>query len=295
MTVIELIQEFGTEEACLEYLEGVRWPDGVECPHCNGRHIKKLSTRREYQCNECRKQFSVTAGTIMHRSRLSLTKWVVAVHLIASAKKGISACQLQRHLGVQYRTAWTLLHRIRTAMKEDTLASKMAGTIEVDETYIGGKERGIGPGRPGKKSKKVPVMGLKKRGGQIRCEVVPDVSMPTVLDVIRRNVESGETVITDEYVSYRRVGQEYIHSCINHSIKYVDGEIHTNGVENFWSLLKRGIVGSYHHVSPKYLPLYLDEFVSRFNARDLENGDYVEKVLKGCVKSSNGQFADSDA
>lgn len=224
----------------------------------------------------------------MHRSRLSLTKWIVAVHLIGSAKKGISACQLQRHLGIQYRTAWTLLHRIRLAMKEDTLTSKMTGTIEVDETYIGGKEKGIGPGRPGKKSKKVPVMGLKKRGGQIRCEVVPDVSTPTVLDVIRRNVESGETVITDEYVSYRKVGAEYIHACINHSIKYVDGEVHTNGVENFWSLLKRGIVGSYHHVSPKYLPLYLDEFVSRFNARHLENGDYVEKVLEGCVAKLNG-------
>ena len=223
----------------------------------------------------------------MHNSKLSLTKWVVATHLIASAKKGISACQLPRHVGVQYRTAWTLLHRIRLAMKEDTLTSKMAGTVEVDETYIGGKERGIGPGRPGKKSKKVPVMGLKERGGSIRCEVVPDGSTPTVLDVIRRNVESGETVITDEYVSYRKVGAEYIHACINHSIKYVDGEIHTNGVENFWSLLKRGIVGSYHHVSPKYLPLYLDEFVSRFNARDLGNGDYVEKVLGGCVTQNS--------
>ena len=132
-------------------------------------------------------------------------------------------------------------------------------------------------------------MGLKERGGPIRCEVVPDVSTPTVLDVIRRNVESGETVITDEYVSYRQVGAEYIHSCINHSIKYVDGEVHTNGVENFWSLLKRGIIGSYHHVSPKYLPLYLDEFVSRFNSRHLENGDYVEKVLEGCVTRLNGQ------
>lgn len=165
----------------------------------------------------------------------------------------------------------------------------MAGTIEVDETYIGGREKGLGPGRPGKKSKKVPVMGLKRRGGQIRCEVVENVNTQSVMDVIEHHVEKGETVITDYLPSYRLVGLDFIHSRINHSIKYVDGEIHTNGVENFWSLLKRGIVGSYHHVSPKYLPLYLDEFVSRFNARHLENGDYVEKVLEGCVKGLNGQ------
>lgn len=275
MNLIDITEQFATEDACLGYLEKMRWPAGVGCLKCGSTKVKALEikkgkrgrARRIYQCLEqpCRHQFTATAGTIFHDTHLPLRKWFMAIALICDAKKGMSANQLKRHLKVQYRTAWHMCHRIREAMIENP-GGPLTGIVEVDETYVGGKyDRRRKKGPKGQQ----PVVGLIERGGKVQTYTIPTPSKTVLVGVIKdRIAPNAELVITDQLTSYKTVGKTHRHAVINHIREYVRGNIHTNTIENFWSLLKRGIIGSYHKVSVKHLPRYLAEFSYRFNNRD---------------------------
>jgi transposase-like protein len=267
MDLVKLIDQFGSEDKCREYLEELRWPEGVECPRCEGRTISRLSRRRQFECDGCRYQFSVTAGTVFHDSHLPLWKWFLAIYIVSESKKGVSSKQLQRMLGVSYKTAWYLSHRIRDAMGDDE-QPLLRGIVEIDETLVGGKRPGYGAGYRGNKS---TVVGAIERGGEIRLRVVPNRSRENLHGFIRAVVaDEAEALHTDEFVSYRGIGDEDTrHETVEHRAEeYVRGDVHTNGIESAWSLLKRSIIGSYHHVSVKHLPSYLDEMEFRFNRRD---------------------------
>ncbi len=267
MDLPALIEKFGSEEKCRAYLEELRWPDGVACPRCEGRTISRLRRRQQFECDGCRYQFSVTAGTLFHDSHLPLWKWFLAIYIISESKKGVSSKQLQRMLGVSYKTARYLSHRILDAMGDDE-QPLLRGIVEIDETLIGGKRPGYGAGYKGNKS---TVVGALERGGEIRLRVIPNRSREQLHGFIRATVsDEAEALHTDEFVSYKGIGDANTrHETVEHrSEEYVRGIVHTNSVESAWSLLKRSIIGSYHHVSVKHLPAYLDEMEFRFNRRD---------------------------
>ncbi len=267
MNLVELVDRFHDEDKCRAYLEAQRWPDGLECPRCGGKTISRIQKRRQLDCDSCRYRFSVTAGTIFHDSHLPLWKWFLAVYLIVESKKGISANQLKRTIGVSYKTAWYLSHRIRAALKEVD-AQLLKGIIETDETFVGGKVEGMGRGYT---NNKVIVVGAVQRDGAIRLQVVKGRDKETLQGFIRENVAGDtEAIYTDEWEAYTGVADhDTKHETVNHSEKeYVRGEVHVNSVENIWSLLKRSIIGSYHQVSAKHLDAYLDELEFRFNNRE---------------------------
>lgn len=282
MNLLDIYKELNTEEKCLTFLEHMRWPDGVKCLGCNSPKITRITAkgklnkksgkrspdRELYQCNDCRFQFTATTGTVYHDTHLPLAKWFLAIALITESKKGISANQLSRALGVQYRTAWYLAHRIRKAMIEAN-PPKMKGTVEVDETYVGGKHRG----HRGKIKAKDVVMGFRERGGPLRMIHVENNDIIALRREIKEHVDpKAERVITDEFRAYpaalSEAGITSPHETIRHKDKiYVQGEIHTNTVESAFSLFKRGLTGAFHKVSLKHLQRYLDEFSFRFNNR----------------------------
>jgi transposase-like protein len=267
MDLIKLVERFRSEDECRAYLEELRWPDGVKCPRCHSDKISRIKKRPQFDCDSCRYQFSVTAGTIFHDTHLPLWKWFAAVYLSVESKKSISAKQMERRLGTTYRTAWHLSHRIRSAFKEVD-AQLLKGIIEVDETFVGGEVEGMGRGYKGNK---VVVVGAFERGGAIRLQVVRGRDRETLQGFIRENT-AGDTraIYTDELPSYVGIADEDTeHKAVKHREKeYVRGEVHTNSLENVWSLLKRSIIGSYHQVSAKHLDAYLDELEFRFNNRE---------------------------
>lgn len=284
-SLFEVMQKFNTEEKCIKHLEAIRWPEGLKCIRCNGGRVmnfeaegKTGKARNLYECVDCRYQYSVTTGTIFHDTHLPLTKWFIGIYLICSAKKGISAKELQRQLSTSYKTAWYMAHRIRLAMQQDDdFCQKFSGVCEVDETYVGGKRKGP---RGRGAANKVPVLGIKeKTSGKIRMVAAKDVQGSTLAKFIRDFAEPGSEIHTDEFSGYYWLdGSEYTHKAVKHAEEYVTAEgVTTNGVESVWSLFKRGIVGQYHKVSAKYLPLYLDEFSFRFNNRGEFN--LMDKVL----------------
>ncbi len=267
MNLMKLMDQYHSVEACRDILEKLRWPDGVQCPRCSGKSIRHSYTRDQFDCASCGYQFSVTSGTIFHDSHLPLSKWFVAIYLMVESKKGISANQMKRTLGVSYKTAWYLCHRIRAAMSQVN-ADLLEGIIEADETYVGGKQRGH---REAYESNKVIVAGAVQRGGSARLQVVDSTSRITLRDFLRKyTAPNAEALYTDEWTGYNGiVGPDTRHETVTHSKdQWVVGDVHTNSVENIWSLLKRSIVGSYHKVSVKHLDAYLDELEWRFNNRD---------------------------
>jgi transposase-like protein len=267
INLVNLIERYHSEDSCRARLEELRWPDGVECPRCESKNVARMEDRHQYQCRSCRYQFSVTAGTIFHDTHLPLWKWFLAVYLIIESKKGISANQLKRTLNVSYKTAWYLCHRIRAALNEVD-AQLLKGIVESDETFVGGKAEGEGRGYTGNKT---IVVGALQRGGNIVLQVVRGRDRETLHGFIRENVSGDvEAIYTDEWPAYRGVADEDTeHETVNHSEgEYVKGDVHTNSVENVWSLLKRSIIGSYHQVSTKHLDAYLDELEFRFNNRE---------------------------
>lgn len=277
------VSRFSEKEA-RKYLENVRWPDGPICPHCesNKIYVFKGKAHRDglYKCGDCRKQFTVTVNTIMHGSHLTLRQWVLAFHLIASSKKGISALQLQRNLGLgSYKSAWHLAHRIRLAMTQEPLKNFLEGDVEVDETYVGGKGRG----KRGRGSeKKTPVLALVERGGNIVSKPIERVDSKTLKKAIRDVVKKTSTIFTDEWRSYWGIGKEFDggHQVIRHKAKeYVRGRVHTNTAESYFSLLKRGINGIFHHVSKQHLLRYCDEFAFRWNTRKMSDGERVQSII----------------
>ncbi len=268
MTLIELREQFSDEAKCRELLARLRWPEGVICPRCKSKTISRLFTQSKYECSECRYQFSVTAGTIFNDSHLALETWFMAVLLLCEAKKGMSACQVQRTLGISYKTAWYLCHRVRAAMAECD-KPMLGGQIEMDETYVGGK--GTGLGRRGRGTKKRPVIGIRQRNGELRLFHAQDVTGRSLEKFLRENVgEDVDVFFTDEFNAYRGIAKRrgFKHEVVQHGTKeYVRGRAHTNTIESAFSLFKRGLRGSWHKLSAKHLQAYLEEMCFRFNRR----------------------------
>lgn len=270
MALLEMLHKYGTDEKCREILTKLRWPEGVTCPRCKERQLCYLESRKQFECASCGYQFSVTTGTIFNDTHLPLEKWFAATYLLCEAKKGMSACQIQRTLGISYKTAWYLCHRIRAAMVEAS-RPMLDGKVEVDETYVGG--RGHGAGIRGRGTKKEPVIGIRQRGGDLRFFHAKDITGGTLEQFIRENIsEDLDVLFTDDYNLYRgvakRMGIKAKHKTIRHSFGiYTDGDTHTNTVESAFSLLKRGIVGTWHKVSAKHLQAYCEEMTFRFNRR----------------------------
>jgi transposase-like protein len=274
-TLQEAIILFSDQDVCLKYLANKRWPDGViPCPVCGRTDVTFLPTQRKWQCKSRHhhRQFSVKVGSIYEDSPLGLDKWLTATWMITNAKNGISSYEIARALGVTQKTAWFMLHRIRKAMQTVSFQRKLSGHVEVDETFIGGKARFMHKSKRAKVLKRGPsgktiVVGVLERGGQVRAEVVEDRERRNVQGVIRQHVEPGTELSTDEWSAYFGLSPEYAHKVINHADAYVEGEVHTNGLENFWSLLKRSLKGTYVCVEPFHLFRYLDEQMFRFNNR----------------------------
>jgi transposase-like protein len=267
MNLPKLIERFGSDEKCRAYLEELRWPDGVRCPRCQSDKISRIKARNQFDCDGCRYQFSVTAGTIMHDSHLALWKWFLAIYLVTESKKGISAKQLQRMLAVSYKTAWYLCHRIRDAMG-DVDQPTLKGIVEADETWHGGKRTGVGSG-PYNSRKKV-VIGAVERGGQVRLRLAAGRDRGTLHRFLKEVVDDkAEGIYTDDWVGYVGIADEdTFHKVVNHASKeWVRGDVHSNTIESVWSLFKRSVIGSYHQVSVKHLPAYLDELEWRYNNR----------------------------
>lgn len=270
----ELMELYGDEQSCRNYLEHLRWPHGVRCPKCHGEKISSILKRDQYNCDteSCRYQFSVTADTQFHDTHLPLVKWFLATFLICQSRKGMSANQLKRMLRINYRTAWYLCHRIRDAMKASADRPKLGGTIEVDETFVGGHKHSQRKPGFGDSTKQV-VIGIRQRGGELRFFHAQDVKSGTLAKYIRENISQDvDVIMTDEFASYPKalhdagVLAEHKTVCHKDGI-YVDGDIYTNTVESAFSLLKRGIVGTWHRISAKHLQAYLDEMCFRFDNR----------------------------
>jgi transposase-like protein len=297
-TLLEAVTYFADKDRALNFFVALRWADGVTCPSCGSKKAGFLQTRRIWKCKDCKRQFSAKVGTIFEDSPIGLEKWLPALWMIANCKNGISSYELARALGVTQKTAWFMLHRIRLAMQAKSF-TKMGGEIEVDETFIGGKARFMHKDRRERVIKgktgavgKVAVMGLLNRHGSdghstVRTAVVPNVRRHKLQTEIRRHVlmDGTSTVYTDALKSYEQNAKwgptdTYIHKVIDHAEAYVDGAIHTNGMENFWSLLKRTIKGTYVSVEPFHLFRYLDEQAHRFNNRGGTDASRFADVLQ---------------
>jgi transposase-like protein len=288
-----------TEDEARNILEGIRWPNGIACPHCGSLKVTRLQAKSNkirdgvIQCNDCRGQFTVTVGTIMERSHITLRQWVQAFYSMCSHKKGVSALQLQRNLGLHsYQSAWHLAHRIRAAMAEGPLAGKLKGVVECDETYIGGKPRHNKKwrnkknknSRAGRGTKKAVVMALVERNGNAVSKPVVRVDAKHLHDAIRKNVDTYSTIMTDEWLGYSGIGRFYAggHKTIAHSMgEYVNGDITTNTAESYFALLKRGVHGTFHHISKHHLKRYCKEFEFRWNYRKVNDGTRTENAIKG--------------
>lgn len=286
--LLTLLDRFHSEERCLDYLQGLRWPKGVRCPRCDSEKVSRIVKRAQFDCDSCRYQFSVRVGTIFHDSHLPLRKWFAAVYLMCEAKKGVSANQLKRTIGVAYKTAWYLCHRIRAAMK-DADTTPLEGTVEVDETFVGGKAKGYGRGYI---DNKTMVLGAIERGGGIRLQVEKRRDRKTLHSFVEEHAPDAENVYTDDWHAYDGIQDEKTdHASVNHSDnEYVRGDVHTNSIEGAFSLLKRSIVGSYHQISAKHLPAYLDEFEFRFDNRD--NPYLFRDTLLRLISSESLKYKD---
>lgn len=271
ISVTQLFKYFSTEEKCVEWLEQARWNGSPTCPHCQGQDsiTPAYSKRFTYWHKDCRKHFTVKTGTVMHSSKTPTQNWIVALYYVLTARKGVSAMQLSKELGVQYRTAWYMLHRLREACANGQFT--LTNVVEVDETYIGGKEKNKHQSQKPKKLRgttgKQAVFGMRERGGKTKAKPVSSTDRETLWQEIQQSIQLGATLYTDDHGAYRGLGlARYNHKVVNHSAKqYVDGLAHTNGIESVWSLLKRSIHGTWHHVSVKHLQRYINEASFRLN------------------------------
>ena len=270
----EARKEFSTVHKCQQYLKKLRWPDGVTCPRCETDRPAYIKTRKRWQCRKCRYQFSVTAGTIFHRSKIDLPRWFVAIWLMCHSPKGISAKQLERELGVHYETAWYMAKRIRKAMKHDIFERKLCGIVEVDDAMVksDGNKRWGG---------KTPVVDMASRDGGLRLEAVERIKAASIEHIVAKNIDYVKCLYTDGGLAYKGLEQLAPLKYVVHIKTWVDGDVHTNFIENAWSLFKRGLVGMYHHVSSKHLQEYLDEFAFRYSHRN-EKGKLFDLVLSSC-------------
>lgn len=267
INLVGMIERFHSEDKCREYMESLRWPDGPVCPRCKNKSISAIHDRHKYDCNSCRYQFSVMAGTVLHDSKLPLWKWFITAYMMIESKKSVSANQVKRMIGVSYKTAWYLCHRIRSAMG-NACNTPLDDTIEADETFIGGKTKGKGRGYTGNKA---IVAGAIERGGEVRLKVIPNRTRKSLHAFLEKAIERGETdaLYTDDWEAYKGFADgDFEQDSVNHSLEeWVRGEVHTNSIEGVWALFKRSIMGAYHKISHKHLDAYLDELEWRFSNR----------------------------
>lgn len=286
-----------SEEEARELLESIRWPDGAICPHCGNDEVYKLTPKGDtktkvrpgvHKCKSCRKQFTVTVGTIFEGSRIKLADWLMGIYLMCSSKKGISAHQLHRTLDVTYKTAWFMAHRIRFAMTQEPLSGMLSGTVEADEMYVGGKESNKHmskrtEGTQGRSTKtKTPVAVLVERKGNARAKKVESTDGATLKGNIRQNVDTSAKIMTDEWQAYNGLDKEFTsHETVDHGKEeYVRGDVYTNTAESYIALFKRGIVGAFHHVSEEHMDRYLNEFSFRWDNRETTDGERAVKALQ---------------
>lgn len=294
LNLIDLMEQFRDEDVCRELMERLRWPDGPVCPRCGSVSVSRIDTRAQLDCNDCRYRFSVTAGTIFHDTKLPFSKWFVAMYLMIESNKGISANQMKRTLGVSYKTAWYLCHRIREAMTDDwTGGPTLFGIVEVEETLAGGERKGVGRGsRVGK----TWVAGAVQRKGKIRLERIANNDRRSLHSFVKRHTRpETEAIYTDELAAYLGIADhDTRHETVNHSAEeWAVGDVHTNSVEGVWSLFKRSIIGAWHKVSVKHLDAYLSEMEWRFNNRD--NPYIFRDVLRRILNGSHLSYADLTA
>lgn len=286
MNIVSLLDRFSSDEKCRKQLEQLRWPNGVCCTRCGDTDVSRIKGRAQWDCLGCGYQFSAMSGTIMHDSHLPLRKWFAAIYLMVESRKGMSANQLKRTLGVSYKTAWYLCHRIREAMGNEPLEGPtLLGIVEVDETLIGGKVKGKGHGYKGNKTW---VAGAIQRGGKIRLERIPNIKRKTLHSFIGRTVkDEAEAIYTDELKSYLGIADENTrHETVRHSEEeWVVGDVHTNSIEGVWSLFKRSIIGTFHKMSVKHMDRYLEELEWRFNNRN--NPHIFRDALTRIVNTGN--------
>jgi transposase-like protein len=292
-TLLEAVTYFADQTNCLTYLAGRRWPTGVvTCPRCGSTNVGFVASRRVWQCKTRHPlaQFSIKVGTIFEDSPLGLDKWLPALWMIGNDKNGISSWELHRALGVTQKTAWFMLHRIRLAMQDETTGGKLSGEIEVDETFIGGKARNMHADKKAQKihgrgpEGKTVVAAVLERGGKVRAKVVGTRKKRDLQKLVRDNVEAGSSVYSDSLKSYDGLADEYTHQVVDHAVEYVRENVHTNGMENFWSLLKRGINGTYVSVEPFHLFRYVDEQAFRFNNRiEMNDSDRFNALVSQIV------------
>ncbi len=294
-TLQQAVIFYADPDNCLNFLMARRpeWKDGVVCPTCGSKNVAFLKSRRLWQCKtrHPKAQFSIKVGTIFEDSPIGLDKWLVAMWMIANCKNGISSWELHRALGVSQKAAWFMLHRIRLAMQDDLTGGMLEGEVEVDESYIGGRARNMHKDKRAKMQmysrrgdNKTMVLGILERQGKVRATVIPDRTRTTMQENIRGTVEKGATIYSDEHGGNWKMDDEYTHGIVNHLETYVQGNVHTNGLENFWSLLKRGINGSYVSVEPFHLFRYVDEQAFRFNNRhDMNDSDRFRALASQIV------------
>lgn len=298
INVSALAKHFSDEDTARELLESWRWPNGVACPHCGGTEPYKLTPKATskrpgrkglYKCRACRKQFTVTVGTVFEDSRIPISKWLLGLHLMGSSKKGISAHQLHRNLGISYKAAWFMAHRMRYAMSSGPLFDLLKGVVESDEAYIGGTQKS--PKGRSPRQKKTAVVALVERGGRVIAKPVERVTSFNIGKIISKHVAHNAVLMTDEHPTYKAVAfeQSLKHESVNHDREeYVRGRAHTNTVEGFFSLLKRGINGTFHHVSKGHLHRYCDEFAFRYSNRIALGVDDAERT-KRLVRGAEGK------
>lgn len=293
-TLQKAIAYFADPDNAFQAAVEFRWPGGnVTCPRCGGAKHSFVKTRKLWFCYVCKKQFTVKVGTVMEDSPIGLDKWMTAIWMLANCKNGISSYEIARNLGIHQKSAWFMLHRIREALSDETLAKLGgdSGPIEIDETFVGGKVKNMHKNRRPKDASqggkgKAVVLGMLERGGRVRAKVVKDRSKVNIAPAMKENIQQGAHIITDEFASYPFVAaNNYVHEVINHAIEYVNGHIHTNGIENFWSLLKRGLNGTYVSVEPFHLQSYVAEQVFRFNNRATKDNKLTDSDRWALVMS----------
>jgi transposase-like protein len=272
-SVTDFFASIPDEAAAMAYMESARWPNGVTCIHCGHADVWKIASRNLYTCKDCRKQFTIRTGTVMEASHIKVQLWVFAMYLMTVSRKGVSSVQLAKQLGITQKSAWFMAHRIRESCKTGGM---LTGTVEADETYIGGKAKNMHAkvrklkitGTGG--TNKTAVFGLKSRDGEVRAQVIQNADMQTLHPIIKENVAVGSTLYSDECNAYNKLGDDYKRGVVRHGAKeYVLGDCHTNGMESHWALLKRAHMGTFHHWSEKHLPRYVDEFSFKQNTKDL--------------------------
>lgn len=282
-TLIGIVQAFPDEQSAVDHFTAIRWADGAYCPLCGSTRVYHFSDQRTHKCGDCRKRFSIKVGTIFEDSKIELRKWMLAVWLITSHKKGIASTTLAKDLGVTQKTAWFMLHRLRHAARTQSFNRPLEGDIEVDETYVGGKAANRhkgdpknGPGTSGKTA----VIGALERGGKVHAKVIDNTDTKTLDTFVHTMVAPASSVSTDEHSGYRHLGRTYTHGVVRHGAgEYVKGATHTNGIEGYWSQLKRQIIGIHHFVTPKHLNRYVSESAWRFNLRSMGEGERVNEML----------------